>query len=246
MKYISDIEDRFRRGSTLTRLLMINAGLFVLIVLFEVFLILIGVIEGDNWVQSFQIDRHIEVLPTRPWTIITFMFTSYGLWNLLLNLLLLYWFGKIFDNTFTSSQLRGMYIIGSLTGAAFYLAFFNLLPFMQAKDYNDTMPGASTSILALATAVAFRIPKHEEFIPFIGPVKLRNLVIALALIDLALLPKTNPGTDFAHIGAALSGWWFSKSIRRGHDITAWTNTFFFWVFKVSQKIRMIIKKIKDR
>lgn len=246
MKYISDIEDRFRRGNTLTRLLMINAGLFVLIVLLEVVLILIGVIDGNNWVQCFQINRHIEVLAARPWTIITYMFTSYGLWNLLLNLLLLYWFGKIFDNTFTSSQLRGMYIIGSLTGAAFYLAFFNLLPFMQAKDYDPAMPGASTAILAIATAIAFRIPKHMEIIPIIGPVKLRNLVIALALIDLALLPKTNPGTDFAHLGAALSGWCFSKSLRRGHDITAWTNKFFFLIHKASQQISKIIKRIKDR
>ncbi len=246
MKYISDIEDRFRRGSTLTRLLMINAGLFVLIVLLEVFLILIGVIDGNNWVQYFQIDRHIELLPSRPWTIITYMFTSYGLWNLLLNLLLLYWFGKIFDNTFTSSQLRGMYIIGSLISATFYLAFFNLLPFMQAKDYYQTMPGASTAILAIASATAFRIPKHKEIIPIIGPVELRYLVIALALIDVALLPKTNPGTDFAHLGAVLSGWWFSRSLRRGHDITAWTSRFFFCTYKASQQISKLTKKIKNR
>lgn len=246
MKYISDIEDRFLRGSTLTRLLMINAGLFVFIVLLEVILILIGVIDGNNWAQNFQMNRHIEVLTTRPWTIITFMFTSYGLWNLLFNLLLLYWFGKIFDTIFTSNQLRGLYIIGSLAGAAFYLAFFNLLPFMQAKDYEPAMPGASTAILAIATAVAFKKPNHTEIIPIFGPVKLKILVILLALIDITLLTKTNPGTDFAHLGAALSGWCFIKFIRRGYDITACVNKLFLWIYSATQKIRKIITRRKER
>lgn len=222
MSILDELTYKFRSGDVVARLLFINGGMYLLMVLTGiVFTIITG--NDDAVKAAFRYSGDLQTLIRCPWTVITAMFSSWGMWHLIFNLIILYWLGKVFIKYYTSSSLRGLYIIGSIVAMAVFTAVFSLFPSIKDKDWTDAMPMASASILAFATALAFRAPDNTEPIPFLGNVKLKYIVIALALTDIALLPWVNPATDAAHLGAVLTGWLFYRLLRKGIDITSPVN-----------------------
>ena len=235
--FISDIKEKFRYGDTLTRLLLINAGVFIAIALSKVVFILFGLANNATWNHNFEWSWNLEDFLARPWTIATYMFTSYGVWHLLFNLLTLYWFGKRFQILYTNSQLRGVYILGAIAGMVFFTLLFNLFPALQTKDHLWTMPGTSTAVLAIASATAFRAPNYMQKLPIIGFIPVKYLVIALGVINVALIPNINPATDFAHLGAVLTGYLYVRCHKHGTDITKPVTVVAVWIDKICDKFR---------
>lgn len=217
--FISDIKEKFRYGDTLTRLILINIGVFIAIAVVKVIFILLGLTNNATWNHNFEWSWNLGDFLARPWTIATYMFTSYGVWHLLFNMFILYWFGQRFQSLYTNSQLRGVYVLGAFSGMIFFTLVFNLFPGLQTKDFLWTMPGTSTAVIAIASATAFRAPNYMQKIPLIGFIPIKYLAITLIVTDIALIPNINPATDFAHLGAGLLGFLFVKSHRHGTDIT---------------------------
>ena len=114
------IKNSFKQGTTLTRLIYINIGVFLVIKILEVFFVLAGQRGFEQLLLPYV---GVPALPERllytPWTIITYMFTQFGFLHLLFNMLWLYWFGSIFQNTFSSQKLTGVYLLGELPGLLF-------------------------------------------------------------------------------------------------------------------------------
>lgn len=235
MNIFKEIAEKFRTGDVLTRLLLINCGMFVLILLLDVTFTLISFGTEKFAAEVFQFPWNPISLALRPWSVITSLFTSYGLWHLLFNLFTLYWLGNIFLQYYTSNQLRGLYILGGIAGMALFTATFLLVPLFHLKEWPSTMPIASAAILSFSSALAFRAPNHQEQIPVLGQVKIKYIIIALALVDAALLPHVNPATDAAHLGAALIGWMFCRLIAKGKDLTAPVTAIAVWLYGLFSK-----------
>lgn len=228
MTVFNDIKLKYLNGDVLRRLIIINCAVFVLILLTDITFTFIGVGDTGYAATLFQFPWNTLELVVRPWTPITALFTSSGLWHFIFNMLILFWMGGIFQRYFTNTHLRGMYIIGGLAGMIGYSCTM-LVPVFQLKDWNGTMPMTSACILALAVAVAFKAPEHQETIPLIGQVRLKYIVMVLALIDIALFPRTNPATDLAHAAAAVAGYLFVRLLSKGVDITRPVTAFFVWI-----------------
>ena len=235
MNIFKELTEKFRTGDVLTRLLFINCGLFIPIILLDITFTLISFGTASFAAQFFQYPWNPIVLAFRPWTVITSMFTSYGLWHLLFNMFTLYWLGGIFLQYYTSNQLRGLYILGAIAGMALFTANYLLIPLFRLKEWSEAMPLASVSILTFGTALAFRAPNHQEQIPLIGAVKLKYIIIVLALIDAALLPFVNPATDAAHLGGALVGWMFYRLLVKGKDLTSPVTVIAIWIYGLFSK-----------
>ncbi len=229
MNLLEELKEKFRTGDILTRLLFINGGVFVFTLLLDITFTLFSF--GENKFAYIVLNYPWKpiLLLYRPWTIVTSMFTSWGLWHMLFNMLILYWLGSIFLRYFTSNALRGLYIMGGITGMVVFTGVFLLFPSLQKKEWLDCMPLCSACILAFCTALAFRAPNNTEPIPLIGPVKIKYIIIALVLIDLAILPQANPATDAVHLGAAGLGWFFNRMLSKGKDITMPVNTVSVWI-----------------
>ena len=118
---------------------------------------------------------------------------------------------------------------------AVFTGVFMLFPSLQLKDWTGSTPLCSACILAFCTALAFRVPDTTEPIPLIGPVKIKYIVIAIAIIDVAMLPKVNPATDLVHLGAAAVGWAFHYLLRKGKDITTPVTAVAVWLDKLLGK-----------
>src|ERR1035437_3775148 len=117
----------------------------------------------------------------KAWTPITYMFLHEGFMHILFNMLNLFWFGKLFTIYFSEKQLVGLYLLGGLFGAAFYIAAFNLFPYYSPVLHQSLLLGASASIMAIIVATAVRTPNMEMQLLFLGNIKLKY--IATVIVD---------------------------------------------------------------
>lgn len=218
-----DLKRTFQQGNIVVRLIYINATVFVLSILLSVVLGLFN-ISISTLLRDLYLPADLLQILRRPWTPITYMFMHAGVWHLLGNMLWLYWFGKMFLYFFSAKHLRGLYVVGGLSGGLLYIIAYNVFPMLSSQLYNATLVGASASVLAIAIATAVREPEYRINIMFIGPVKLKYFALFIVLFDILYVGSNNAGGHIAHLGGALAGWWFAKGVSQGYDITHWINT----------------------
>lgn len=109
------IRTSFMQGSSLTRLIYINCGVFLALKIIYSLFSLTG--TGKNFYPLLL--EWIGVLRTgipavSSMDLFTYMFTQFEFLHLLFNMLWLYWFGSFFLNYFSQRQLTGVYLWGAV------------------------------------------------------------------------------------------------------------------------------------
>jgi membrane associated rhomboid family serine protease len=218
MSIWTEIKESFHQGNTLTKLIYINAGVFVVIKLLQLVLLLTGLdmaysIVLINWLS---VPSNPLLLLIRPWTLITYMFLHYDFFHILFNLLYLWWFGRLFVQLVDPRKLLTVYIWGGLAGAILYILSFNYLPAFHPQGGYSFLLGASASVMAILFAVARIRPNFSVYLFLIGPVKLKYLALGAFIIDLISIPNmANTGGHLAHIGGALIGLYYGWKLSEG-------------------------------
>lgn len=236
------IKNSFLKGSSLTRLIYINIGIFLAVKIIHALAALTG--QGENYdsllLEWLGVSADPEFLLYRPWTLLSYMFTQFDFFHLLFNMLWLYWFGSFFLNYFSQRKLTAVYLLGGLAGAVLYILTYNIFPTFELTRLSSWAIGASASVMAIVFAVCTYLPQHKVYIFLIGPVKLMYLAFFTAFIDIISIPSGNAGGHIAHLGGALFGYLFVVGIKRNRDVTGGVISFF-------EKIRCIFsgrKKMK--
>lgn len=213
-----DIKYQFRYGNMVVKLILVNVAVFIVFGLLN----LIGFIAQSNVVYDF-LRSHLELwaslhlLIRQPWTVFSYMFLHDGILHILFNMLWLYWFGEIFVLYLGDKKVLPLYIIGGLGGALVYLLAYNLLPVFKPMVDVSSLVGASASILAIVFAAATINPDHEIALILIGPVKIKYIAVFSLLLDVINIPYGNAGGYLAHVGGALTGFLYIKSLQSGVD-----------------------------
>lgn len=215
----TNFKRNFQTGSILSKLIYINVGLFVMIRLLTVLLLLFN-LHSFPFLTYLQMPSLPELLLYRPWTIFTYMFTHFDFLHILFNMLWLYWFGGLFLHFFNERQLGGLYVLGGIAGALFFILAYNIFPYFQAVAHTSFLMGASASVMAIVFAVSFYRKDFEINLLLIGRIKLIYLAVFTLVIDLLSITSQNAGGHIAHIGGALFGIWFATRIQAGKDLTA--------------------------
>ncbi|WP_455628586.1 rhomboid family intramembrane serine protease [Parabacteroides chinchillae] len=229
----TNLKRTFQSGNILAKLIYINIGLFVVIRLASVLFMLFN-IGNTSFLQYLQMPSSPELLLYRPWTIITYMFTHFDFLHILFNMLWLYWFGGLFLNFFSERQLGGLYVLGGIAGAIFFMIAYNIFPYFQTVAATSYLMGASASVMAIVFAVSFYRKDLEINLLLIGRVRLIYLAIFTLIIDFMAITSDNAGGHIAHIGGALFGIWFASRIRVGKDLTAPMNRVIDWVVNLGK------------
>ena len=229
----TNLKRTFQSGNILVKLIYINIGLFVVIRLASVLFMLFN-IGNTSFLQYLQMPSSPELLLYRPWTIITYMFTHFDFLHILFNMLWLYWFGGLFLNFFSERQLGGLYVLGGIAGAIFFMIAYNIFPYFQTVAATSYLMGASASVMAIVFAVSFYRKDLEINLLLIGRVRLIYLAIFTLVIDFMAITSDNAGGHIAHIGGALFGIWFASRIRVGKDLTAPMNRVIDWVVNLGK------------
>ena len=209
----------------LAQLIIINVVVFVVLGVLAVISTLTGAEAIFALVfKQFTIPAPIGEFITRPWTIITYAFAhSFStLWHIIMNMLVLYWFGRVFVDFLGSQKLINLYVLGAIAGAITYLLAYNLMPFYAERiNMFDGMVGASAAVYAITVATATSWPNHRFYLLFFGPVKISYIAAFFIFISLLGTIGSNAGGDLAHLGGALIGYLYAKQLSKGNELGVW-------------------------
>ena len=219
MNTFEKLKQTFRQGNSLIKLIYINVSIFILLNLIEIILKLFKILPDSNIVSYFEVPSDLTLLFYHFWTPLTYMFLHEGLSHIFFNMISLFWFGRIFLMYFSEKQLVGLYIIGGLIAALFYVAAYNLFPYYSPIVHYSLLLGASGSIMAIIVATAVQSPNMELQLLFLGNIKLKYIAIAAVLTSFFGITSNNGGGQLAHLGGALAGYIFIVSLRQGKDLT---------------------------
>lgn len=149
---------------------------------------------------------------TRPWTVVSYMFVHdpRSLWHILMNMLMLFFFGPPVEQRLGSDRFIRFYLLCGLGGA--------VLSFLFA--YQDSVIGASGAVMGVMVAFAMFWPEAPVYIWGILPVKAKWLVGFLVVLDLypAFTGRGGNIAHFAHLGGVVVAFAYLKwldSRRRG-------------------------------
>lgn len=215
---ITNLKRSFQAGSILKKLIFINVAVFIGIRLLGVLLLLFN-LQDLPVLLYLQLPASVTALLSRPWTVLTYMFTHFDLLHILFNMLWLYWFGELFLQFFNERQLGGLYVLGGLAGALLFVVSYNLFPYFRELTSFSFLMGASASVMAIVFAVSFYRKDLEVTLFLFGRIKLIYLALFTFVIDLLAMTSENAGGHIAHIGGALFGIWFASRYAQGKDLT---------------------------
>ena len=244
--FFDELKQNFKRpNNALNQLIIINAVVFVGLGL----LALIGKFAGVEGLYAivdaqFTIPPDLERFIYRPWSIITYAFSHAGFFHILMNMLVLYWFGMLISQYLGSAKLVNLYVLGALAGAVIFILAYNLIPFL-AERTTSGMVGASAAVYAVATAAATLLPDHRFHLIFIGPVKIKYIVAVYIVLSLLNSAGPNAGGNLAHLGGAGIGFLYVRGLQAGTDFGLWiqmTLGFIQSLFKSKPKIKVTYKK----
>jgi membrane associated rhomboid family serine protease len=246
MNLIDEIKASFKEGSTLTKLIYLNLGVFLAVKIAQIFFILFNTPQGfESLLRWFAVPASFPDLIRKPWTLLTYMFLHEGFLHILFNMLWLFWFGRIFLEYLDQKKLVSVYLLGGITGAILYIISFNLFPVFKSVVTESVALGASASVIAVVIAITAYVPNHTVYLMFIGPVKIKYIVIIIFVVTSVLDFSTNTGGKIAHIGGAILGLLYTSQFRKGKDIGKWINRLIDQVvtlLKPREKMKVTHKK----
>jgi membrane associated rhomboid family serine protease len=139
----------------------------------------------------------------RPWGPLTYMFLHVDIWHLLVNMLVVFFFGPPLEGRWGGREFLRFYAVCGLGGVA--------LSFLFQPDW---IVGASAATYGLMLAFAMNWPTVPIYVWGIFPVQARYLVGFLFLVTLW---SAGPGAEgssvahLAHLGGILSGFLYLKA-----------------------------------
>jgi membrane associated rhomboid family serine protease len=221
-----DIKSSFHSGNMVVRLIIINIAVFVITALIQAFtpvfyqeLLTYIALPGDP----------IQIL-FKPWTLITHMFLHAGLWHLIWNMLIFYWFGNIAGDLLGDKKIFPVYILGGLVGAFSFVMSYHLLP-----GIGSMAMGASAAVLAIVFMAVMTAPDYIISLILLGDVRIKFIGLAILFLDIiGVKADENSGGHIAHLGGSMFGLFFVYLLRKGIDLSTYFFDFFNF-FKFSSK-----------
>ncbi len=213
------LKSYFRRNNMLVKLIVINVGVWILILVLDAVFDLFNTSFSNVVLPWLAVPASLERLITRPWTLVTYMFLHFDFWHILFNMLWLYWFGRIFLEYLNQRQLLSTYLFGGLAGAVLYILSFNIFPKFQDAYLESMALGASASVMAVVVAISFYVPNYRIHLLFIGPVRIYYIAVLSIILDVIMIRSSNSGGHLAHIGGALWGLYFTYALKKGRDMS---------------------------
>jgi membrane associated rhomboid family serine protease len=230
------------------QLIIINVAVFLIIGAVSVFSTIAGFESFSHLIQDqFSIPPRFGDFIMRPWTIITYAFNHSltDILHILFNMLVLYWFGRLFVEYLGSDKLVALYVLGALAAGICYLLVFNTIPFFKDHSNFDGMVGASGAIFAIMVACATLMPDYTFFLLFLGPVKIKYIAAFYIVLSFLGTVQANAGGNIAHLGGALMGFIYIKQLQAGVNWGGWITATLYTignVFRSKPKVKVSYRK----
>lgn len=236
-------------GNALINLIIVNSVLFVLLkfvyVVYQVSDLSLAAYYKNifNW---FTLPSELTRLGSRPWTLLTFMFTDDSVLRLIANVFWLWAFGYILQDLTGNRKLVPLYVYGGVAGALAYVVAYHIFPHVPNTDPSPVFLGANASIMGIAVATTTVSPDYRIFPLINGGVPLWILMLVFAVLDIASIHVGDVPQYIGHLGGAAMGFLFVYQLRKGQDWSNWMNACFDWLDTLFDPNRKKVKPVKDQ
>lgn len=236
---LNDIKSLYYRKDLVMRLILVNVTIYVISLLFFVFTLLLqipNVLDAFN-AEYLMLHSNLNHLAFHPWTLVSYMFLHSGVFHVLFNMLVLYWFGNLFVEYLGTKKFIYNYFLSGIFGGLFYVLCYNIFPY-----FNDTVAyskalGASAAVMGIVFGAATLLPDYTIVLAIFGPIRLKYIAFFYLILDLVGISGSNSGGHLAHIGGALFGFLFIQQLKKGNDLSKFPS-------KIIDGISSIFKKKK--
>ncbi|MBC7947529.1 MAG: rhomboid family intramembrane serine protease [Chitinophagaceae bacterium] len=223
------------RNHALVTLIAINLIIFVILAFVKALFFLryenggqAVAIFDQSVLKWFTLPTDVSQIASKPWTILTHMFTHVNVWQVFANMLWLWMFGYILQDLTGNRKIFPVFFYGAIGGAIAFILAYNFLPALKPQLHVQSALGASAGVMAIAVATTFIAPSYRIFPRLNGGIPLWVITAIYLIINLVTISRSNPGLYFAHLAGALTGFLFMYSFRHGYDWSGWINNFFDW------------------
>ena len=153
--------------------------------------------------HQVELPASYQMVLTKPWTLVTYMFCQFDPSHLILNMLMLCLSGYYFTMAFGSFRFLLLYILGGVAGASAFIGYSTYFSGISSAEY---LTGSSAAVFSIMTAVTILLPNKKVYISIFGDIKLKWIIIGVIAVDL-YLSATGENIDghIAHLGGVSMG-----------------------------------------
>jgi len=206
---LDDLKMQYQHGGIAFRLIFWNVLCFLVSLLFF-YQFQLGVFNLPNWIA---LTSDLNILITRPWTLIGYAFFHHGFGHLFFNMMVLHFSSMLFLTFFNARQYLGLYLMSVFfSGVAFVMGYYFL-------HLSSTLVGASGAIMAILVATTTYRPVMTVRLLFFGNVKLWHITAVILVLDFMQFRIENTGGHIAHLAGAFFGFIFIKLLQNGIDLS---------------------------
>lgn len=212
---IDELKLQFLNGGMAMKLIFINVGVFLGLKILQVIFSLSALDSVYEWIINNLFVLHTDFwgFLTRPWGIITSIFTHFDFIHLLSNLLFLYFFGKMFEQFFNAKRLLYVFVLGGILGGVLEI-ISGVFPVISPH----TVIGASGGVMAILAAVATYRPTTKVHLFGVFPISIIWIAVFFFFKDFLSLGANNGIAHFAHLGGAVLGFLSVQNISSSSNI----------------------------
>ncbi len=250
---LDEFKNAFQKpNNAYVQLIIINVVVFLVLAVIKVFSTAAGYESIFEMIYAqLAIPAPFFSFLSKPWTIITYAFVHdlTGIFHILFNMLIFYWFGKLFIEYLGSDKLVALYVLGAIAGGISYLLVYNTIPFYQSQTPLLGMVGASAAVYAVLVGTAVLLPDYTFFLMFLGPVKIKYIAIFYIVLSFLGSVGGNAGGNVAHLGGALIGFVYIKQLQIGVNWGGWITTLLDWfksIFVSQPKVKVTYRKSEPK
>lgn len=205
------LKTQFKTGDITIKLIFICVGIFFLSTLLDFIFFQKSFYSIQDY---FSAKASFQEFFSQPWGILTYSFFHGSLWHLVLNMVMIYFVGKLFLRYFRDEDFITFFLFGAIFGAVIFMLFSPVF------HYGNALVGASAGIYAVFFGLVAYIPKTKVQLLFL------NLNIPLDYVGLAFLGfdllmilsgDSNLGGHISHLGGAFFGFLYMKQFEKGND-----------------------------
>ena len=240
---IERLKYEFSKGTTLIKLIYLNVGIFIFMLLLNFVLHLFETDAQSIVLDYFALHADGVEFASKPWTLLTYSLFHGGFNHILFNMMLLYMGGQIFLQYLNQKQLLSVYILGVVAGGLLFVISINLFPVFNNPVSYYSIIGASAGVMAVIVAISSYVPNYTVRLFIIGNVKLWHIAVVLLLLDIIQFRSGNEGGHISHIGGAMIGYVYAKQLQKNNDIGNWINKIIDKLANTFSKNKNTFKKV---
>ncbi|MEX2595419.1 MAG: rhomboid family intramembrane serine protease [Salibacteraceae bacterium] len=236
---LDDLKNLFKGNHFVGQMIVINASIFIVVNLIA------HLVLGGNEraiLEWLALPASITEFIWVPWSIISYMFLHGGLWHVVFNMYMLYWFGRIFGDFMGDKRLTGLYFLGGISGGLLYMLAYNLFYLAGEPTNSMILVGSSAAVMAITVAAGMRFPDYIVNLLFFGAVKLKYVALVIFLLSTVIDFSSNMGGKLAHLGGAAMGYFYIRGLEKGNDYAlSFYNLYerFINLFQKSPKLKVV-------